>query len=115
MLRPLTAKRYSMRPVLARTAWTMVGMALVGIAVAAMIGCQGHPTALDQTQAFPSGHHRAPAPHAASDLNCLVATLPIVVSLPFVYLCTLYTTDQLAHPTGFASPLFIPPRHAACA
>ena len=85
-------------------------MMTAGVVVVALVGCQVHPTALDQTQAFPSGHHRAPAPHAASDLNCVAATLPIVVSLPFVYLCTLYTTDQLAHPTGFASPPFIPPK-----
>ena len=98
-----------MVPVLARTAWTMVGMVMVGMVIAAMIGCQVHPTALDRTQAFPSGHHRAPAPHTASALNCVVATLPTVVSLPRVHLCTPYTTDQLAHPTGFASPPFIPP------
>ena len=84
-------------------------MLTAGMAVVALVGCQGHPPALDQTQAFPSGHHRAPAPHAALDLNCVVATLPTVVPLLTVYLCTPYTADRLAHPTGFASPPFIPP------
>ena len=102
--------RDTMCSVYAKQAWKIVTLMTAGVVVMAMIGCQVHPTALDQTQAFPSGHHRAPAPHAAFDLNCLVATLPTVVSFLTVYLCTPYTPDQLVHPTGFASLLFIPPK-----
>ena len=36
------------------------------------------------------------------------ANLPIVAFPLPVYLCTPYTTDQVAHPTGCASPPFIP-------
>ena len=93
----------------ARKVWSIVAIVMAGMVVVALVGCQVHAASHDQPLASPAGHHRVPSPHAALDLNCLVASLPIVGFLLPVYLYTPYTTDRLAHPTGFASPPFIPP------
>ena len=84
-------------------------MVMVGVAVVALVGCQLHTAAHDQSHASTAGHQPTPAPHATSALTCLVATLPPVVSLAPVDLCTPYTTTLMAPPTEFALPPFIPP------
>jgi hypothetical protein len=105
-----------MRPVLQNTTWTSVAMVLAAVAVAVLVGCQFATAAMDQTQTSAPGSPCMPAPAAPSALrcvpggHCLVATMPLVVSLGFAALCTPYATDVLTHPTEFADPPFIPPR-----
>ncbi len=108
-----------MVPVLARTAWKMVAMVMVGATVAALVGCP-FQTALAQPLASPPGDPCTRTPHATSALHCgqsghcPVVTLPSVISLPPWELSTLYAPDRLALPTGCALPPFIPPRPAVC-
>ena len=98
-----------------RKARTLVAMVTVGVVLATLVGCQFERAALARTPASPSGHPQSPVPHATADLDCLMATLPTVVSLAPWDLSTPSAPDRLAHPTGFVSPPFIPPRHAVCA
>ena len=103
-----------MVPVLARTAWNMVAMVLVGATVAALVGCP-FQAALAQSLASPPGDPCTRTAHATSALHCRhgghcpVVTLPSVVSLAPWELSTPSAPDRLAHPTGFVSPPFIPP------
>ncbi len=98
-----------MGPILSSKAWKRVAMVMVEVAVMAIVGCQLHTASHDQIQASTAGHQHTPAPHATSALTCLMATLPPMVSLAPVDLCTPYTTTRMAHPTEFALPPFIPP------
>lgn len=110
-----------MRPVLRDKTWISVAMVLAGVAVAVLVGCQFATAALDQAQTSSPGSPCMPAPTAPSAPHCqprgrcLVATMPPVVSLAFAALCTPSATDLFTHPTEFASPPFIPPRHVLVA
>ena len=112
---PCGAHRCSMLSAFSTSkAWPLVAMLTTGMVVVALVGCQLHTDSHDQMQAYPAGHHRAPSSHTTFDLTCVVATLSSVTSLLPVYLCTPYTMDLVASPTGFAFPLFIPPEARPC-
>lgn len=63
-----------------------------------------------QRHARTAAFFRVPTPGRRGDRHRVVAILLTVVALRRVEFCTLYTPDQFAHPTGFASPPFIPPK-----
>lgn len=91
--------------------WALVAMLLVGMIVLAFVACQWHTATHDQMQDSPAGHPRAPSSHTTLDLLCVVATLPMGVSLAFMSLVMPYAMDLVWHPNEFASPPFIPPRY----
>ena len=95
--------------------WALVAMLIVGMAVVAFVGCQWHTAAHDQMQASPTGHHRAPSPHTTLDLLCVIAILPMGVSLAPMSLVMPYALELVWHPNEFASPPFIPPRYVLVA
>jgi len=114
MRRAWTDNRGSLLPVLRSKAWHVLALVTAGVAVVVMIGCPFHCAALGGAQASLPAAQRAPCPQATSGRTCCTATLPSVVSLTPVSLCTPSTTDLLAPSTGFALPPFIPPRPAVC-
>ncbi|HEY5869406.1 MAG TPA: hypothetical protein VI542_28230 [Candidatus Tectomicrobia bacterium] len=89
--------------------WALVGMAVVGMAVVAFVGCQWHTASHDQMQASPAGPRHAPSPQTTLDLLCLVADLPLGVSLTPFSLVIPYAMELVWHPNAFAAPPFIPP------
>lgn len=101
-----------MAPILSSKAWKRVAMVMTGVAVVAFVGCQLHTASHDQMQASPAGHQRAPSAHTTLDLVCVVAILPMGVALTPLSLVMPYAIDLVWHPNEFASPPFIPPRHA---
>ena len=96
-------------PVCASKAWQVLALVTAAVAVVVLVGCPFHCAALGWAQASLLEAHRTPCPQVTSGLTCFTATLPSATSLTPVYLCTPYTTDRLAHLTGFVSPPFIPP------
>jgi hypothetical protein len=93
----------------------LVAMVVVGMAVVAFVSCQWHTASHDQVQASPAGPQHAPAPQTTLDLLCLVAALPLVVSLAPFALVMPYAMELVWHPNAFADPPFIPPEDLRCA
>ena len=89
--------------------WALVAMLVVGMAVVAFVGCQWHAASHDQMQASPTEHQHAPSPQTTLDLLCLVAALPLVISLAPLSLIMPYAIALMWHPNAFAEPPFIPP------
>jgi hypothetical protein len=98
--------------------WALVAMLVVGMTVVALVGCQVHTVSHDPMQVSPAGHQRPPSPHTPLNLLCLVAALPLVVSLapvslvmPYaIRLCAVSRTDGIATRGGRSSGLMTPRR-----
>jgi hypothetical protein len=90
-------------------AWALVAIVLVSMIVLAFVECQWHTVTHDQMQDSPAGHQRAPASQTMLDLLCLVAALPLAVSLAPLSLIMPYAMALVWHPNEFAEPPFIPP------
>lgn len=91
-------------------AWLLGAMLTAVMAVVALGGCQWQTAAHDPLPACPDGPQHACAPHTTLALTCVVATLPLGVSLAPVALVMPYAIDLVWHPNAFASPPFIPPK-----
>ena len=82
------------------------------LAVAAM-ACLVHTDGIDEVQTAHHGHRHTSSSsvtHTTLDLHCLVAILPGVAVLVWLYLGTLYLAVLLARPIVPAFPPFIPPK-----
>jgi predicted metal-binding membrane protein len=90
-------------------AWALVAIVLVSMIVLAFVECQWHTVTHDQRQDSPAGHQRAPASQTTLDLLCVVAALPLAVSLAPFPLVMSYAMVLVWHPNAFAEPPFIPP------
>jgi hypothetical protein len=89
--------------------WALVALVVVGMAVVAFVGCQWHTASHDQMPASPAGPQHAPSSQTMLDLPCLVAALPLVVSLAPFSLVMPYAMALVWYPNAFADPPFIPP------
>ena len=98
-----------------RQAWLLGAMLTAVMAVVALGGCEWQTAVHAPMPACPEGHQHACAPHTTLDLMCVMATLPMGVALAPVSLVMLYAMELVWHPSEFASPPFIPPRHVLVA
>lgn len=87
-------------------------MVMAGVVVVTIVGCQLHTAPHDQMQPSPTGHQRPSSAHTTFDLTCVVAAMPIEVSLTPLSLVMPYAIDLVWHSTAFAFPPFIPPEDA---
>jgi hypothetical protein len=88
--------------------WALMAMVIAGMVVVAFVGCQWHTASHDQMQVSPAEPQHAPSPHTTLDLMCLVAALPLVVSLAPLSLVILYALKLVWYPNEFPDPPFIP-------
>lgn len=91
-------------------AWPLVAMLTAVMAVVALGGCQWQTASHAPLPACPDGPQHASCPHTTLVLTCVVASLPLGVSLAPVVLVMPYAIDLVWHPNAFASPPFIPPK-----
>jgi hypothetical protein len=91
----------------------MIALLLTCLAVVAAVACQFHPATLGHAETAPAGHHHASSPHLTLDLHCLIAVLPLIISLALFFRFTLYVIDLLPHLTTLAFPPFMPPEDVA--
>jgi hypothetical protein len=98
-------------PIVHRKAYAMLAMLLVCMTVTLVMECQVHTAVSAHGHATPAGHH--PSGYTAGAVPCLLAVLPLGVSLiVFVYF-RFYTTLLVWHYAAPAFPLFRPPRNVA--
>lgn len=95
---------------LTRTAWRMVGILIVSMAIVVLVGYQCHTAAHDPMQASPAMHHSDCAFHITSHLCSLLATLPRRHASVVLALYTLYALALSLPLQGFVFPPFIPPK-----
>ncbi len=102
-----------MLPIVHRKAYVMLALLLVCVTALMVMECQVHTTG--SAHATPSGHHHShdASGHTAGAIPCLLAVLPLGVSLLVFASLWFYTTLGVLHGTSPVFPLFIPPRNAA--
>lgn len=96
-----------------RKTQTTCALLLVCLFALASLACLLHTEATGEGQEAYDGHGHPSASSSMQslpDLHCLVAVLPTVMVLVWLYLGVLYSVTRFSRPTVLAFPPFIPPK-----
>ena len=107
--------RWAVLPIVHRKAYAILALLLVCVTATMVIECQMHTTVSVHAHATPTGHHHShdASGHTAGAMPCLLAVLPLGISLIVFTYMWFHSTLRVLHHTSPIFPLFIPPRNAA--
>ena len=95
---------------LPHTAWRLIALLIVSVAVVVLVGYPFHMAAHESVQTSPTVHHGACAFHTTSHLCSLIAILPRGLAFGLWALFTPHVLAVGSPLQGFAFPLLIPPK-----
>lgn len=92
------------------TTWKAVAVLLACVLLVVATGCLVHADTQAHTHTTDASHQHPASSHLTPDLHCLIAVLPVMLTLVSSALGVFYTLPLLSHPVSLIALPFKPPK-----